>query len=68
MKKVPVIVKFSRQSPIFWLLMVRLLNLQVIDKNTGEFYLSIDFPNIVDYFEYFGFISAKYDVKSVYFE
>ena len=59
MKKVPVIVKFSRQSPI--------LNLQVIDKNTGEFYLSIDFPNIVDYFEYFGFISAKYDVKSVYF-
>jgi hypothetical protein len=60
MKKVPVIVKFSRQSPI--------LNLQVIDKNTGEFYLSIDFPNIVDYFEYFGFISAKYDVKSVYFE
>lgn len=60
MKKVPVIVKFSRQSPI--------LNLQVIDKNTGEFYLSIDFPNIVDYFEYFGFISAKYDVKSVYLE
>jgi hypothetical protein len=60
MKKVPVIVKFSRQNPI--------LNLQVIDKNTGEFYLSIDFPNIVDYFEYFGFISAKYDVKSVYFE
>ena len=60
MNKVPVIVKFSRQSPI--------LNLQVIDKNTGEFYLSIDFPNIVDYFEYFGFISAKYDVKSVYFE
>lgn len=60
MKKVPVIVKFSRQSPI--------LNLQVIDKNTGEFYLSIDFPNIVEYFEYFGFISAKYDVKSVYFE
>ena len=60
MKKVPVIVKFSRQSPI--------LNLQVTDKNTGEFYLSIDFPNIVDYFEYFGFISAKYDVKSVYFE
>lgn len=60
MKKVPVIVKFSRQSPI--------LNLQVINKNTGEFYLSIDFPNIVDYFEYFGFISAKYDVKSVYFE
>lgn len=60
MKKVPVIVKFSRQSPI--------LNLRVIDKNTGEFYLSIDFPNIVDYFEYFGFISAKYDVKSVYFE
>ena len=60
MKKVPVIVKFSRQSPI--------LNLQVIDKNTGEFYLSIDFPNIVDYFDYFGFISAKYDVKSVYFE
>ena len=60
MKKVPVIVKFSRQSPI--------LNLQVIDKNTGEFYLSIDFPNIVDYFEYFGFISAKYDVKSVFFE
>lgn len=60
MKKVPVIVKFSRQSPI--------LNLQVIDKNTGEFYLSIDFTNIVDYFEYFGFISAKYDVKSVYFE
>lgn len=60
MKKVPVIVNFSRQSPI--------LNLQVIDKNTGEFYLSIDFPNIVDYFEYFGFISAKYDVKSVYFE
>lgn len=60
MKKVPVIVKFSRQSPI--------LNLQVIDKNTGEFYLSIDFPNIVDYFEYFGFISAKYDVKTVYFE
>ncbi len=60
MKKIPVIVKFSRQSPI--------LNLQVIDKNTGEFYLSIDFPNIVDYFEYFGFISAKYDVKSVYFE
>ena len=60
MKKVPVIVKFSRQSPV--------LNLQVIDKNTGEFYLSIDFPNIVDYFEYFGFISAKYDVKSVYFE
>lgn len=60
MKKVPVIVTFSRQSPI--------LNLQVIDKNTGEFYLSIDFPNIVDYFEYFGFISAKYDVKSVYFE
>ena len=60
MKKVPVIVKFSRQSPI--------LNLQVIDKNTGEFYLSIDFPNIVDYFEYFGFISAKYDVKSVCFE
>lgn len=60
MKKVPVIVKFSRQSPI--------LNLQVIDKNTGEFYLSIDFPNIVDYFEYFGFVSAKYDVKSVYFE
>ena len=60
MKKVPVIVEFSRQSPI--------LNLQVIDKNTGEFYLSIDFPNIVDYFEYFGFISAKYDVKSVYFE
>lgn len=60
MKKVPVIVKSSRQNPI--------LNLQVIDKNTGEFYLSIDFPNIVDYFEYFGFISAKYDVKSVYFE
>lgn len=60
MKKVPVMVKFSRQSPI--------LNLQVIDKNTGEFYLSIDFPNIVDYFEYFGFISAKYDVKTVYFE
>ena len=60
MKKVPVIVKFSRQSPI--------LNLQVIDKNTRQFYLSIDFPNIVDYFEYFGFISAKYDVKSVYFE
>lgn len=60
MKKVPVIVKFSRQNPI--------LNLQVIDKNTGEFYLSIDFPNVVDYFEYFGFISAKYDVKSVYFE
>ena len=60
MKKVPVIVKFSRQSPILYL--------QVIDKNTGEFYLSIDFPNIVDYFEYFGFISAKYDVKSVYFE
>lgn len=60
MKKIPVIVKFSRQSPI--------LNLQVIDKNTGEFYLSIDFPNIVDYFEYFGFISVKYDVKSVYFE
>ena len=60
MKKVPVIVKFSRQSPI--------LNLRVLDKNTGEFYLSIDFPNIVDYFEYFGFISAKYDVKSVYFE
>lgn len=60
MKKVPVIVKFSRQNPI--------LNLQVIDKNTGEFYLSINFPNIVDYFEYFGFISAKYDVKSVYFE
>ena len=60
MKKVPVIVKFSRQSPI--------LNLQVINKDTGEFYLSIDFPNIVDYFEYFGFISAKYDVKSVYFE
>ena len=60
MKKVPVIVKFSRQSPI--------LNLQVIDKNTEELYLSIDFPNIVDYFEYFGFISAKYDVKSVYFE
>ena len=60
MKKVPVIVKVSRQSPI--------LNLQVINKNTGEFYLSIDFPNIVDYFEYFGFISAKYDVKSVYFE
>ena len=60
MKKVPVIVKFSRQNPI--------LNLQVIDKNTGEFYLSIDFPSIVDYFEYFGFISAKYDVKSVYFE
>lgn len=60
MKKVPVFVKFSRQSPI--------LNFQVIDKNTGEFYLSIDFPNIVDYFEYFGFISAKYDVKSVYFE
>ena len=60
MKKVPVIVKFSRQSPI--------LNLQVINKNTGEFYLSIDFPKIVDYFEYFGFISAKYDVKSVYFE
>lgn len=60
MKKVPVIVKFSRQNPI--------LNLQVIDKNTGEFYLSIDFPNIVDYFEYFGFISAKYDVKTVYFE
>lgn len=60
MKKVPVIVKFSRQSLI--------LNLQVIDKNTGEFYLSINFPNIVDYFEYFGFISAKYDVKSVYFE
>lgn len=60
MKKVPVIVKFSCQNPI--------LNLQVIDKNTGEFYLSIDFPNIVDYFEYFGFISAKYDVKSVYFE
>ena len=60
MKKIPVIVKFSRQNPI--------LNLQVIDKNTGEFYLSIDFPNIVDYFEYFGFISAKYDVKSVYFE
>lgn len=60
MKKIPVIVKFSRQSPI--------LNLQVIDKNTGEFYLSIDFPNIVDYFEYFGFISAKYDVKTVYFE
>lgn len=60
MKKVPVIVKFSRQNPI--------LNLQVIDKNTGGFYLSIDFPNIVDYFEYFGFISAKYDVKSVYFE
>lgn len=60
MKKVPVIVKFSRQNPI--------LNLQVIDKNTGEFYLSIDFPNIVEYFEYFGFISAKYDVKSVYFE
>ena len=60
MKKVPVIVNFSRQSPI--------LNLQVIDKNTGEFYLSINFPNIVDYFEYFGFISAKYDVKSVYFE
>lgn len=60
MKKLPVIVKFSRKSPI--------LNLQVIDKNTGEFYLSIDFPNIVDYFEYFGFISAKYDVKTVYFE
>lgn len=60
MKKVPVIVKFSRQNPI--------LNLQVIDKNTGEFYLSIDFSNIVDYFEYFGFISAKYDVKTVYFE
>lgn len=60
MKKIPVIVKFSRQSPI--------LNLQVIDKNTGEFYLSIDFPDIVDYFEYFGFISAKYDVKTVYFE
>ena len=60
MKKIPVIVKFSRQNPI--------LNLQVIDKNTGEFYLSIDFPNIVDYFEYFGFISAKYDVKTVYFE
>ena len=33
-----------------------------------KFSLSIDFPNIVDYFEYFGFISAKYDVKSVYFE
>lgn len=60
MKKIPVIVKFSRQNPI--------LNLQVINKDTGEFYLSIDFPNIVDYFEYFGFISAKYDVKSVYFE
>lgn len=60
MKKQPVIVKFSRQNPI--------LNLQVIDKNTGEFYLSIDFPNLIDYFEYFGFISAKYDVKSVYFE
>lgn len=60
MKKVPVIVKFSRQNPI--------LNLQVIDKNTGEFYLSIDFVNIVDFFEYFDSISAKYDVKSFYFE
>lgn len=60
MKKIPVIVNFYRQNPI--------LNLQVIDKNTGEFYLSIDFPNIVDYFEYFGFISAKYDVKAVYFK
>ena len=59
-KKQSVIVKFSRKKPI--------LNLQVIDKNTGEFYLSIDFPSIVEYFEYFGFISAKYDVKSVFFE
>lgn len=59
-KKQSVIVKFSRKKPI--------LNLQVIDKNTGEFYLSIDFTNIVDYFEYFGFISSKYDVKSVFFE
>lgn len=60
MKKLPVIVKFSRQNPI--------LNLQVINKNTGEFYLSIDFVNIVDFFEYFDFISAKYDVKLFYFE
>lgn len=58
-KKQAVIVKFSRKKSI--------LNLQVIDENTGEFYLSIDFANIVDYFEYFGFISSKYDVKSVFF-
>ena len=55
-----VIVKFSRRKPI--------LNLQVIDAKTGEFYLSLDFPNLLDYFEYFGFISSKYDVKSVFFE